>query len=397
MTTLDGSTPESASVRSVIVEADGGSRGNPGPAGFGAVVRDEASGRVLAEVAEAIGVATNNVAEYRGLIAGLSRAAELGARTVAVRMDSKLVVEQLSGRWQVKHPDMKPLARQAMSLVRGFESVSFTWVPRARNSHADRLANEAMDAAAQGRVWAPPPTAAASSPPAAAGVAAGAAAGTTNRLSGWMAADAPPTVTIWLRHGQTPMSVAKRFSGIGPAELTETGVAQAKSAAARLAHRGGIDAVVCSPLARAKATADLAAAALGLPVTVEDGLRETDFGAWEGYTFAEVQQRWPGELAEWLASDTVAPPGGESFAATTRRVRRARDQILMAHPGRTVLVVTHVTPVKTVVRLALEAPPAALYRLHVDLTSVTEIDWYADGPAVLRLFNDTSHLTAATP
>ena len=101
--------------------------------------------RVLAERKEFIGVATNNVAEYRGLIAGLAASAELGARVVTVRMDSKLVVEQMSGRWKIKHASMIPLAEQARALVAGFDRVSFTWIPRAENSHADRLANEAMD------------------------------------------------------------------------------------------------------------------------------------------------------------------------------------------------------------------------------------------------------------
>jgi orotate phosphoribosyltransferase len=134
--------------RSVVVEADGGSRGNPGPAGFGAVVREPSTGAVLARRSEAIGVATNNVAEYRGLIAGLAAAQELGATHVAVRMDSKLVVEQVSGRWQVKHPDLRALARQASELSAGFETISFEWIPRELNKDADRLANEAMDAAA---------------------------------------------------------------------------------------------------------------------------------------------------------------------------------------------------------------------------------------------------------
>ncbi len=129
----------------VVVEADGGSRGNPGPAGYGAVVFDADRGRVLAERREFLGVATNNVAEYRGLIAGLAAARDLGAHEVDVRMDSKLVVEQMSGRWKVKHPDMIPLAQRARELADGFARVDFTWIPRAENSHADRLANEAMD------------------------------------------------------------------------------------------------------------------------------------------------------------------------------------------------------------------------------------------------------------
>lgn len=133
----------------VIIEADGGSRGNPGPAGYGAVVLDAATEEVLAERYAGLGVCTNNVAEYRGLIAGLQAALELGATDAEVRMDSKLVVEQMSGRWQIKHPAMKPLAEQARGLVRELESVRFGWIPRARNSRADALANRAMDAQAR--------------------------------------------------------------------------------------------------------------------------------------------------------------------------------------------------------------------------------------------------------
>jgi ribonuclease HI len=132
----------------LIVEADGGARGNPGPAGYGAVVVDPGTDEVLAERAEGLGITTNNVAEYRGLIAGLRAAQELGAIDVEVRMDSKLVVEQMSGRWKVKHPAMQPLAREAAELVREIGQVAFRWVPRERNRRADALANQAMDAQA---------------------------------------------------------------------------------------------------------------------------------------------------------------------------------------------------------------------------------------------------------
>ena len=132
----------------VVVEADGGSRGNPGPAGYGAVVLDPDTEQVLVERAEALGVVTNNVAEYQGLLAGLRAAIELGATEVDVRMDSKLVVEQMSGRWQVKHPAMKPLALEAGRLIREIGTVRFEWIPRLRNSRADALANQAMDAQA---------------------------------------------------------------------------------------------------------------------------------------------------------------------------------------------------------------------------------------------------------
>ncbi|MGW5200742.1 reverse transcriptase-like protein, partial [Streptomyces spiralis] len=140
-------------MREFVVEADGGSRGNPGPAGYGAVVRDAATGQALSEAAEYLGVVTNNVAEYRGLLAGLRAARALDPEaTVHVRMDSKLVVEQMTGRWRIKHPDLKPLAAEAARVFPP-ERVTYEWIPRERNKHADRLANEAMDAGARGEQW----------------------------------------------------------------------------------------------------------------------------------------------------------------------------------------------------------------------------------------------------
>ncbi|GAA2414444.1 bifunctional RNase H/acid phosphatase [Actinomadura vinacea] len=358
--------------RKLVVEADGGSRGNPGPAGYGALVRDALTGEVLAEVAEAIGRATNNVAEYRGLIAGLRAAAGLDpSARVEVRMDSKLVVEQMSGRWKIKHPDMVPLALEARELASSLGSVAYTWVPRARNAHADRLANEAMDAAARGEEWSreeeddPAPV--------------------------WSEATGTPTTTLLLRHGETRLSVEKRFAGTGDVPLTEGGLAQARAAAHALKGRG-VDAVVTSPLDRCRATAAEVAAATGAAVRVEDGFRETDFGDWEGLTFAEADQRWPAELKAWLADPGAAPPGGESFTSVSRRVRTALDKVKVRHRHQTVVVVSHVTPIKLLVKEALGAPMASLFRMRLDVASLSSIDWYDDGPASLRSFNDTHHL-----
>jgi probable phosphoglycerate mutase len=133
----------------VVVEADGGARGNPGPAGYGAVVRDAATGAVLAERKAGLGRTTNNVAEYQGLIAGLAAAKAVGASAVDVRMDSKLVVEQMSGRWQIRHPALQALAARAAELAADLGTVTYEWIPRADNTDADRLANEAMDAQAR--------------------------------------------------------------------------------------------------------------------------------------------------------------------------------------------------------------------------------------------------------
>ncbi|MCP3758109.1 bifunctional RNase H/acid phosphatase [Streptomyces sp. TBY4] len=515
-----------------VVEADGGSRGNPGPAGYGSVVLDPVTGETLAERAEYIGVATNNVAEYKGLIAGLKAARELDpAAVVLVRMDSKLVVEQMSGRWKIKHPDMKPLAAEAAKVMPRAQ-VTYEWIPREKNKHADRLANEAMDAGKRGEQWEPadsraaldasaartlsapqgPPGDAAkgaaavraamasgggtspraaaaanaragsaqpdtdtlfgdleslAAPAATAGLAGKAApadkaglagpvgkagpvglaapADPTGRAAsvapaalveqavpadpaapaagpggdgpgnapatgaasgpgaapaaatgqGWGPDMGPPATFVLLRHGETALTPQKRFSGSGGSdpELSEAGRRQAAAVAEALAARGTIETVISSPLRRCRETAQAVADRLGLTVTVEEGLREVDFGAWEGLTFAEARERHPEDLQAWLDSPKAAPTGGgESFASATRRISATRDRLLAAHAGRTVLLVSHVTPVKILVRLALGAPPEALFRMELSAASLSAVAYYADGNASVRLLNDTSHL-----
>jgi probable phosphoglycerate mutase len=204
-----------------------------------------------------------------------------------------------------------------------------------------------------------------------------------------------PTTLVLLRHGETPLTPLKRFSGSGGSDpqLSAGGRRQAELVAAALATRGTVQAVVSSPLTRCRETAGVAAARLGLEVSVEDGLRETDFGAWEGLTFGEVHERYPDDMNAWLTDPEAEPTGGgESFAAVARRVAVARDKLLASYAGRTVLVVSHVTPIKTLVRLALGAPPEALFRMELSAASLTAVAYYTDGNASLRLFNDTSHL-----
>ncbi|MFI7497453.1 bifunctional RNase H/acid phosphatase [Streptomyces sp. NPDC049687] len=485
-------------MREFIVEADGGSRGNPGPAGYGSVVIDAVTGETLVERAESIGVATNNVAEYRGLLAGLRAARELDpSAAVRVRMDSKLVVEQMSGRWKIKHPDMKPLAAEAARVFPAGQ-VTYEWIPREQNKHADRLANEAMDAGRRGEQWdaaasraaldartsiapsapvapepsgppgdatagaakarealaraqtrstrstataptsdsatapttgsapgsvpaaTPRPTAAADTdtdtdptavPTAEADLRAArtvstssvtetppaATTATSGKPSvGWGAAPdlGVPATFVLLRHGETPLTPQKRFSGRGGTNpsLSDVGRDQAERVAAALARRGTIQHILASPLARTRETAGAVAARLGLEVTVEDGLIETDFGAWEGLTFGEVRDRYPDDLNKWLADPEAEPPGGESFAATATRIAATRDKLVAAYAGRTVLLVSHVTPIKTLVRLALGAPPESMFRMELSAASLSAVAYYADGNASVRLFNDTSHL-----
>ncbi len=394
----------------VVVEADGGSRGNPGPAAYGAVLKDAASDEVIAEDARTIGVASNNVAEYSGLVAGLRLAVEHAPGAgVEVRMDSKLVVEQMSGRWKIKHPDMRVLAAEAGEVAP--PGTTYTWIPRARNAYADRLANEALDGVREGVTvaGAGPAPGTPEEAPAEADEdslieeieSPGASRGEQPRDQaghrGWSGPTAPPTTLVLVRHGVTRHTAAKRFSGgLGgddPA-LSEEGLAQARDTADWLTGLGErVDAVVSSPVRRTRETAQVVAARLERTVEIEPGFAEMEFGEWDGLTFAEVAERDRTGLDAWLGSMDVPPPGGEAFSTVRERVLAGLDRVLAAHAGRTVVVVSHVTPIKTLVAHALGAPLEAVYRMELSPASVTVLSFYADPAAdgaargSMRLYN----------
>jgi broad specificity phosphatase PhoE/ribonuclease HI len=391
-------TNPSATGLRVVVEADGGSRGNPGPAGYGAVVREAATDEILLERYASLGTATNNVAEYSGLIAGLRAAGELNATHVDVRMDSKLVVEQMSGRWQIKNPGLRPLAAEAATLIGGFAAVTFEWIPRERNKAADALANLAMDEAAgkpvRDRVTPEVFKPAEVIKPAEL-IKPAEVIGSTAAPRSW----APPSLDdatrlVLVRHGETALTAQGRYSGRGDVPLSEQGEAQAMAAAGRVAGIArDVAAVVTSPLARCVRTAELIAAELGgVDVTVLPDLIECDFGVWEGLTFAEVRDRWPDEMAAWLDSASAAPPGGESFQAVAGRARHAVATVLRAYPGSVVVVVSHVSPIKLILRDALAAGDAFLHRLFLDAAGVSTMDVWPDGNIAVRSVNETAHL-----
>jgi len=374
--------------RSVIIEADGGSRGNPGPSAYGAVLKDADTGQVIAEDGSTIGVATNNVAEYSGLIAGLRLAEEFAPDAdIEVRMDSKLVVEQMSGRWKIKHPDMRPLATEANRLAPF--GTTYTWVPREQNKHADRLANEALDGKRDGVT--------------AVGAALVDEPGTESAVEeverpaarrGW-GPPGPATTLVLVRHGVTPHTVDKRFSGglkSSNPGLSDEGRDQIRTTAAWLAPiAAGIDVVVASPVRRTLESAEILAEVLGKKVDVEPGFAEMEFGAWDGMTLAEVSERDKAGLDAWLGSMDTAPPGGDSFRDVQERVLAGLDRILESHAGKTVVVVSHVTPIKTLVAQALTAPLESVLRMELSPASVTVLSFYPDvdgqRPARMRLYN----------
>jgi broad specificity phosphatase PhoE/ribonuclease HI len=364
---------------SVLVEADGGSRGNPGNAAYGAVLKDAETGRVIAERGERIGVATNNVAEYRGLIAGLELYREYAdGADLEVRLDSKLVVEQMSGNWKVKHPSMRPLAIEANRLAP--LGTRYTWVPRAQNAHADRLANEALDGP-EGVVVGGP----ASEDLLSVTQSAGPAAPTPPWLQG------EPTTLLLVRHGDTDHTQRRLFSGRTGADpsLNDDGRSQVRAAAewlAPLAEQRPV--LLSSPMRRTRESAEIVAERLGAAYEVEDGLVEAGFGEWEGLTYAEVLKRDPEAFSAWL--DDVSRPAGRTGDALTEvaaRMERTRDRILADHRGRLVVALTHLTPIKLLIRDVLEMPLTGLFRTEISPGSVTVLAWYPDGRPVVRLLN----------
>jgi probable phosphoglycerate mutase len=209
---------------------------------------------------------------------------------------------------------------------------------------------------------------------------------------GWSNPQDTATITILLRHGDTRLSPEHRFSGLSDEPLSADGARQVSAAAHRLAAGARIDAIVSSPLKRAAATAAIVADELGLATATDDDLRETDFGEWEGLTIAEIQHQWPEAVVAWQRDPGQAPPGGESFAETACRVNRACERILWEHRGKTVLVVSHITPIKILLCRALGAPLLAMYRFYLGSACINEIQWHGNEFAAVCRVNDTSHL-----
>jgi len=380
---------ESTGYGRVVVEADGASRGNPGPAAYGAVLKDAVTGTPIAEDGTRIGVATNNVAEYSGLIAGLRLAEEFApGADVEVRMDSQLIVEQLSGRWKIKHPDLKPLAAEANRLAPF--GTSYTWVPREQNEYADRLANEALDGVRHGvtvLVGADRP--ADSSEPS-----------EDEKPSGYRGIPAPRdrTTLILIRHGVTAHTTEKRFSGglksTNPG-LSDEGRAQVRATAEWLRSvADDIDVLVASPVRRTHESAEIIAEVFGgREIVAEPGFAEMEFGIWDGLTFAEVAEQHHEDLDAWFGNLDHAPGGGESLRAVEERVLGGLERMLSEQNGKTIAVVSHVTPIKTMVAHALNAPLESVYRLELSPASVTVLSFFRGGRegdqpmASLRLFN----------
>ncbi|GAB77277.1 probable phosphoglycerate mutase [Austwickia chelonae] len=399
----------------LVVEADGGSRGNPGVAGYGALVRDAETGRVLRERAEPLGKASNNVAEYSGLIAGLQAAAEVDpAADVDVRMDSKLVVEQMSGRWKIKHEDMRRLADEARLLVAARKTaggkVTFAWIPRERNKAADALSNVAMDGKSVDRVHSssdqrekciPLEDVAGSdeivvSRPEGRSAAAQAARDAVRAHRDAEPDLAPPTQIFLVRHGITESNSAGLLDGRGgsDAPLTSEGRQQASLLAKALSGRflDGQIQIVSSSLTRAQQTGAIIAAEFGVPLTTDGRWDEQHFGDWEGYTVARAC-REDSDAYEALRRDpSYARPGGESRAQLAARVLESYEALTSGPEtqGKAVVVVSHRAAMLTVLDhvLGLRSP----WSLTLAPASLTRLRRWQDGVCAIDVVNDTHHL-----
>ncbi len=387
--------------RSLIIEADGGSRGNPGTAGSGAVVIDQTTGMVIREIARFIGIASNNVAEYVALIAGLEAALDIDSNAdIEVRMDSRLVIEQMSGRWKIKHPDMIQLGMQVQDLVRG-KNVSWQWIPREQNFRADALANKAMDELSDYE---------------SSGLVTSTAA--NNRLSSSVTefnesgpssvrspidVTKPLTTIVLVRHGRTALTEARKISGGDgdDPDLSEVGVLDANAVATALGQIGSkgpwqriapISAIVSSPMKRAQQTAEVIAKQHGLKVTENENLREISFGDWDGLSHEEAQQKDSTLWQSWRGSWSVSPPNGESLEVFDQRLQLARQQIAERHAGKTVVVVAHVMPIRGFLRWAFDAAAAAYWRPQVAPCSISIIRVWGDETAEVVTVNHTAHL-----
>ncbi|WP_296631909.1 bifunctional RNase H/acid phosphatase [Rhodoluna sp.] len=381
--------------QNLIIEADGGSRGNPGPAGSGAVVIDADTGLVIAEIARFIGVATNNVAEYVALQAGLEAAFAINAEArVLVRMDSKLVIEQMSGGWKIKHPDMIQLGAQVQKLVAG-KVVRWMWIPREDNSKADALANKAMDDRADSS------TVPRNSKPKSGVAEFNHELPSSVRAPGGVTE--PLTTIVLVRHGRTHLTESKRISGRGGEnpQLSALGREDATAAANALsqfgqtgswAHLKPIDAIVASPVARTHETANIIGAKLGLDVATNENIAEISFGDWDGHTNEEVFELWPEQFAAWQGSWTVAPPAGESLEEFDARILEGLASIQKLHAGKTVAVVSHVMPIRGFVRAAMDAGIAAYWRPSIAPCSITVLRFWGNQAAEVLCVNATSHL-----
>lgn len=366
----------------IVLFADGASRGNPGPASLGAViVRD---GVEIARIGKTLGVRTNNYAEYSAVIAGLEYVLENGlGPEVLIQMDSKLVVEQLSGRWQIKHPELRELAAAAQALLRQLNA-RLQWIPREQNKLADEAANQALDG---GLPEAHTP--AASFLPA--------SVQPSSIRAPRVATE--PTVVYAIRHGHTISTESNLISGSSDnPPLSELGLAEARAAGeaiSRLASRFALplpSLIVHSDMLRTTETAQAISDSIGTPTRPDSRLREISFGDWEAKTMAELTEQSSDEVEAWRGSINLAPPAGESVATLEQRVVRSLTDLIAEHQGSAVAIVAHMMPLRSIAKKALGSPEHSHWSLQFAPGSVSVFRFFGDELTEVFCLNSCEHL-----
>lgn len=391
----------------LLIEADGGSRGNPGPAGSGVLLVNADTGQLLAEAAVFHGTATNNYAEYKAIIVGIQLANELAPdASIEVKMDSKLVVEQASGRWKVKHDGIADLVAELRSLI-GARQVVFEWIPREHNLRADALANQAMDSQrTEVRKFLGEPgtnSIAVVTEPISRGVDVEFNKELPSSVRAPKATGEQLTTIILVRHGRTTLTESHRISGRNGSdpELSESGLADANKVALELSKVGVVgmlasvrkpEMVISSPMLRTRQTSEAIAKELGIPVEIENDLAEIDFGDWDGHTNDEVAENWPQLLESWRGSVKVSPPNGESLEAFDLRLKAVRENLISKYAGKTIVVVAHVMPIRSFVRDVLEAGWESYWRISIAPCSITTVRYWGLVAKEASCVNYSGHL-----
>ena len=370
----------------LLIQADGASKGNPGPASYGAVLF-WGDGSLALELFDAIGIATNNHAEYRAVIAGLEAAKQLaledpGLRTIHIQMDSKLVVEQLSGRWKIKNSDLQQLAIYAQQLMRDFE-VKLEWIPREMNSHADELANRALRTEILTPVSSEP-------------------FGVIQPKSVRAPRQRSKPVVVWaIRHGHTEMTESGLISGGGTNPgLSEFGHTETERIAAEIRRISQLfdlplpTSVLHSPQLRATETASKIAREFDLVPVAEPNLREIEFGSWEGLSMENLSGISAAEVSRWRGSMDYRPPEGESVQDMETRVGLVLENVV-AEQRESVAIVAHMMPMRAIYRAATKASAVANWSTNFLPASVSVYRFFGLEFAEVFAVNSTGHLQPA--
>ncbi len=367
----------------IFLYADGASRGNPGPAAYGVHISD-ASGQAVADFGEAIGIATNNQAEYSAVIAGLRYLTQSSHREVTIRMDSKLVVEQLSGNWKINNPQLRELAEQARELLTDF-SYRLEWIPRDQNSKADANANSALDSG---------------------NFTSTADAGLELASIQPRSIRAPrqyiePTTIIVVRHGHTENTERNLISGGDGTDpvLSQLGEIEVAAAAIEIPKLVKLFAlpepamVFHSPMVRTTQTAQAIAKELGLNMQADDRLREIGFGEWEMMDLAILETDTLELVSKWRGSLSVAPPKGESVNQMKDRVWQSLSEIIEDFRGSCAVIATHMMPTRAIAAATVRGSESIYWNLNTSPGGISVYRFFGIEYAEIFTLNYCAHLT----